>query len=40
LLRTRRSDTGWARAIADLYRLRAAMYEAHARDRAAFVAGG
>jgi hypothetical protein len=40
LLRNRRSDTGWARAIADLYRLRAAMYEAHARDRAAFVAGG
>jgi hypothetical protein len=39
-LRRRRSDTGWARAIADLYALRAAMHEAHAAERAAFVAGG
>jgi hypothetical protein len=39
-LRRRRSDTGWARAIADLYHLRAALHEGHARERAAFVAGG
>jgi hypothetical protein len=39
-LRRKRSDTGWARAMADLYAQRAGLYELYAAGRAAFVAGG
>jgi hypothetical protein len=39
-LRRGRSDTGWAKAMADLYALRAALHSTHAAERAAFVAGG
>jgi hypothetical protein len=39
-LRDRRSDTGWAKAMVDLYELRAELHNVHAAERAAFVAGG
>jgi hypothetical protein len=39
-LRRKRSAMGWCRAIADDFALRAGLYELHAADRAAFVAGG
>jgi hypothetical protein len=39
-VRELRSHTGWARAAADDFARRAALYEAHAAERGAFVAGG
>ena len=39
-LRRARSDTGWAKATAGHYALRAEVHRAHAAERAAFVAGG
>jgi hypothetical protein len=39
-LRRKRSAMGWCRAIADDFALRAGLYELHAAERAAFVAGG
>jgi hypothetical protein len=39
-LRRARSDAGWAGATAGLYALRAELHQAHAAERAAFVAGG
>jgi hypothetical protein len=38
-VRELRSHTGWAKAAADDFARRAALYEAHAAERAAFVAG-
>jgi hypothetical protein len=36
----RRDQTGWSKAMADLYGLRAGLHQMHAAERAAFVAGG